>query len=59
MKLIIHLTQIVADEAEAEEVYNEIRGELRKHPALHVNGQTTRKYTPSHPDGTPEEGPPP
>lgn len=59
MRLIIHLTQEVADETEANELYDEIKGELRNYPALHINGQTTRKYEPSHPPGTPEEGPPP
>lgn len=58
LKLLIHVTQEVADEAEAEEVYEEIKGELRKYPKIHLNAQTTRKYIPSHLPGTPEEGPP-
>lgn len=59
MRLVIHLTHEVDSEAQAEELYEEIKGELKKYDALHVNGQIVDKFKPSHPPGTPEEGPPP
>lgn len=53
-KMIIHVTQTFETEAECEAFYDEIKGELRNHPELHVNGQVVRKYTgysPENPDG--------
>lgn len=58
LKALIHVTKMVENTAEAEEWFNEIKGELRHHPDVHIHGQTTVKFPPSHPAGTPEEGPP-
>lgn len=53
-KMIVHVTQTFDTEAEAAAFYDEIKGELRKHPDVHVNGQVVRKYTgfsPENPNG--------
>lgn len=59
MRCIMHITKEVASPEEAAEWYQEIKGELKHHPDVHINGQVTVKFDPSHPPGTPEEGPPP
>lgn len=53
-KMIVHVTQSFETEALALEFYEEIKGELRKHPDVHVNGQIVKKFTgysPENPDG--------
>lgn len=53
-KMIVHVTRSFETEAKAKAFYNEIKGELRKHPDVHVNGQIVKKFTgysPEHPDG--------
>lgn len=53
-KMIVTVTQVFETEAEAQEMYTEVSGELRNHPDLHVNGQVVRKFTgfsPENPQG--------
>lgn len=53
-KMIVHVTQSFATEAEALEFYEEVKGELRKHTEVHVNGQIVKKFTgysPENPNG--------
>lgn len=53
-KMIIHVTQSFQTEAQARLFYDEIKGELRKHPNVHINGQVVRKYegsSPENPEG--------
>jgi len=54
MKLIIHLTKDNLTQQEAEDLYEEIKGELRKRPDVHVNGQIVDKFVGSHTTGRPE-----
>lgn len=53
-KMIVHVTQEFETPELALEFYEEIKGELRKHPNVHVNGQIVQKFTgysPQNPDG--------
>lgn len=53
-KMIVHVTQEFETVPECEEFYEEIAGELRKHPLVHVNGQVVTKfvgYSPENPNG--------
>lgn len=53
-KMIIHVTQEFETVDACDAFYEEITGELRKHPDLHINGQIVSKltgYSPDHPDG--------
>ena len=53
-KMVVQVTQCFETEAECAEFYEEIKGELRKHTEVSVNGHVVRKYTgfsPESPDG--------
>lgn len=53
-KMIVHVTQTFETVSECENFYKEIKGELRKHPDVHVNGQIVKKFTgysPENPNG--------
>ncbi|MBA7635663.1 hypothetical protein ES703_43267 [subsurface metagenome] len=53
-KMIVTVTQVFETELECSEFYDEIKGELRKHPDVHINGQVVRKYlgsSPQNPEG--------
>lgn len=53
-KMIIHVTQEFETIESCEEFYDEVAGELRNHPDLHINGQIVTKltgYSPQHPAG--------
>ncbi|MBA7615443.1 hypothetical protein ES703_22724 [subsurface metagenome] len=56
MKLIVHVTKDNLTAQEAEDLYEEIKGELIKDPTLHVNGQIVDKFIGSHETG--HAGPP-
>lgn len=59
LKMIMHLTHECSSLAECEELYKKLKESVKDRPALHVNGQVTVKFIPSHPEGTPEKGPKP
>lgn len=53
-KMIVHVTETFETEPEALEKYDEVTGELRNHPELHINGQIVKKLTgfsPENPNG--------
>lgn len=53
-KMIVHVTQTFETEVQAQNAYNEIANDLRKHEDLHVNAQIVKKfigYSPEHPEG--------
>jgi len=53
-KMIVHVTQSFETVPECQEFYEEIKGELRKHPNVHINGQVVQKFTgysPENPNG--------
>lgn len=53
-KMTIHVTQSFDTEAEAKGMYNEVRGDVKKHKGLHLNCQITKKfsgYNPTFPNG--------
>lgn len=53
-KMIIHVTKVFDTVTEADEFYEEIAGELRKHEDLHVNGLIVTRctgYSPENPQG--------
>lgn len=53
-KMIVHVTQSFATEAEALSEYNKIRNDLKRNSQLHLNCQITKKFTgysPENPDG--------
>lgn len=53
-KMTVHITQVFETEAKALEMYDEIRGEVKHHPDLHLNCQITKKFTgysPENPNG--------
>lgn len=55
MKLIVHITKDNLTAQEAEDLYEEIKGELRKRPDCHVNGQIVDKFSGSHETGHPTQ----
>lgn len=57
-RMIMHLTHEFETLTQCESMYELIKKDLKQHPALHINGQVTTKFTPSHLEGTPEKGPP-
>lgn len=57
MRLVIHITKECEDLIEAQNCFDEVKDDLYKYPDVHVNGQLTVKFEPSHPEGTPEGGP--
>lgn len=59
MKAIVHVTQECETVKEAKAFYTFIKNMMSEMPSTHVNGQVTVKFQPSHPEGTPEEGPKP
>ena len=59
MKCLIHISKECDDVIECQNFYDEIKEDLFKRNDVHVNGQVTVKFTPSHPEGVPEEGPKP
>lgn len=59
MRAIVHVTKECKTVDEAHLWYAKIRNILHEFPAVHLNGQITVKFLPSHPEGTPEEGPKP
>lgn len=59
IRCIIHVTKECEDLIEAQNFYDEIKDELHDRNSVHVNGQVTVKFDPSHPEGTPEKGPKP
>lgn len=53
-KMTVHVTQCFETVEECHDFYDEICGEVRKHPNVHVNGQITTKltgYSPESPQG--------
>lgn len=59
MRVVIHVTKECEDLIEAQTWYENIKGYLHTFETVHVNGQVTVKFAPSHPEGTPEKGPKP
>lgn len=59
MKAMIHITKEVETVDEASDYYKWIKSMFQEYDTVHVNGQVTVKFSPSHPEGTPEEGPKP
>lgn len=57
MKATVHVTKEVETVDEAKGFHNYVKHLLTEQKAVHVNGQVTVKFVPSHPEGTPEEGP--
>lgn len=53
-KMIVYVTQVFETVEACDDFYEEISGELRNHPDIHINGQIVTKltgYSPEHPDG--------
>ncbi len=53
-KLIVIVTQVFETAVQAGNAYEEISGELRNHPDLHISGRVVvaqTAYSPEHPNG--------
>lgn len=57
MKALIHVTKECESVDDARLWYETVKHLLHDKADVHVNGQITTKFEPSHPPGTPEEGP--
>lgn len=52
-KMIVNCTQSFESEVEALDFYEEIRGELQRHPNVNIAGRIVKKfagYDPEHPE---------
>jgi len=58
MRCMIHVTKECKTVEEAEWFYGTIKKRLSDLQDVHLNGQVTVKFQPSHAEHDPEEGPP-
>lgn len=59
LKGLVHITKQCESIEECEAFLEKIKAKLKGENGIHINGQVTVKFTPSHPEGTPEEAPAP
>lgn len=58
MKCLIHITKECDDLLQCQTFYEEVKADLFDKKNVHVNGQVTVKFSPSHPEGIDEQGNP-